>query len=255
MPVSLQFLLFEGEWDDFEVDPLRPWLPPKKKQTQNSKPTPPTEAPADEVFGSWLFGDIRREVYNENIPEKDTPKETALKNALSNYLLSNNKDELNSFVPLLVSLLEKGVYERFLKVKSGFTWRLLVGLSKKQVEKLVGSTIKEEGVAEGVLLPPSKNSKFSSWSMSDTAMQRLFGQARLQGDSVAGYALLARCNTEGNTFFLNMNEVAPFLVVGETGYEYQKEVLAAGSVQVDKVAYVLVKDSNDNPVPRLLSLL
>ena len=55
-------------------------------------------------------------------------------------------------------------------------------------------------------------------------------------------------------FRSNVDAAMPYLSVGGSSYEYQKEVLAYGNVKATKVAYMLV-EGKENPVPALLRLI
>lgn len=256
-PRISRFLWESDGWDDWEFDPDKPWLPPKpKKKVAVVKDPPPPEAPKDAPFGEYLFGWMRKNVYEENIQEEDSPEEKRLIAALGNYYSWNNRDGLEKMVDLMWKMKEQGWYRKFFQVREGYAWRVLFGIQEDYLRRLTGLTTPgKEGVVRGAIMSPRAGNNITSWSMREESMPKLFGQVRMEGDIPKGFVVLGRCKTEENSFFFNMFEAAKYLEVGEDTYEYQQEVLAKGSVTCDALAYVFLENTRENPMRKLSGML
>ncbi len=215
--------------------------------------------PSDAIYGKHLFGKFRYEIFKEDIPpEENTAAEDKLWNALGSYYSWNEKQGLSEIVPEMIEVSSQGLYPEFFKVSDQKAWRLLIGLSEDTIKSITGlDKPAKMGMSIGGSLPNKEGSNFSSWTIDAPSLQRLFNQAKSESGagSVLGYIVLAEVDTGNNNFFFNMFAAAKYLVVGGS-FEYQKEVLGAGSMNLNKISYIkLDKEPAKNPVSVLVDLL
>ena len=249
--IQLTKILFESGWDDFDIDPRTGRLIAKKNI---SIPKEEPDGPIDGPLGAYVFGDLRKDI-GKNIDEPDTELEKRIYNALVFYANFNNKNLLNTVAEEMKEISDKGLYPKYFEVPSAIAWRVLLGLTKDSLQKLIGHFTENVGVVDDVTIVPRSDTKVTGWSLDPNSMKKIYSQAKFESsETFKGYCLLAKCETNNNPFFFNIDAALPYLSVGGSSYEYQKEVLAYDIVKATKVAYKLV-EGEENPVPQLLRLI
>ncbi len=217
------------------------------------------EAPPDAPYGSYLFGEIRHDVFSEPIPrEPDTKEEKHLYAALANYLMFNRKTELNDLIPNLITVGRNGWYKRFTAApaEAAKLYRILIGLNESAVANLIGAKPSKIGTASNVEVRPLQKDSFTGWTYDIAALERLFEQARFEGDGVLGYCVVCICDIDPNrdAIVFNMDATAKYLNVGARNY--QKEILTAGPMMAEKLVYARFdRPSGKNPVPFMLDVV
>lgn len=253
--IKLTTLLYEDGWDDYDIDPKTGALIPKKGVVTL------TQVPDEEKggpLGRYVFGNTRKDLGEKIEAEPDTELERKIYNALVFFTSFNTKDLLNAVAKDMKEISDSGLYSKYFSVPSSTAWRILVGLSHSDAENILGRSLtEEEGVIDGGMVSPRKDSVVTSWTTSIPALRKLYSQARFEGPSggAEGYCIIAKCETSNNPFFFNIDTALPYLDIGNESYPYQKEILAYGDVSTTAMAYKLVKDTEQNPVPLLLKLL
>jgi len=239
------------------------------------------------VLGKYVFGAIRKNI-GENIDEPDTELEIKIYNALVFYTSFNSKQQLNNVSAEMKKISDSGKYKKYFSVPSTEAWRVLIGLNKFNLENIIGKKIYQDvGVASNIVISPRSDSNFTGWTLDPKATIRIYSQANFEealaakpkslssmsqdeyeeslpylpeylkeeNESAEKYVLLAKCNTDSNSFFFNIDAAMKFLSIGDSPYNYQKEILAYGDVVASKVAYKKIESSSKNPIPELLDLL
>jgi len=248
--VQLTEILFESDWDDFDIDPKTGKLILKKNILI---PKEEPDGSEDGPLGAFVFGDLRKDI-GQNVDEADTDLEKRIYNALVFYASFNSKKLLNNVAEEMKEISDKGLYPKFFKVPSASAWRILIGLTKKSLQKLIGD-VESQGVADDVIISPRSDTKITGWSLDPNSMKKIYNQAKFESSkTLHGYCLLAKCETNDNPFFFNIDSAMPYLSVGGSAYDYQKEILAYGNVKATKVAYKLV-EGEENPVSELMRLI
>lgn len=272
--MKLVDILFESSWDDFDIDPRTGKLVSKKQKTKEDP-----DEPDGGILGQYVFGDIRKSI-GQDINEPDTDFEKKLYNALVFYTSFNNKELLNKLVKEMKRISDSGKYKSYFSVPSATVWRVLIGLPKTTLENILSKKVTEQvGTDNNVVISPRSDSRFTGWTLDAKATIKIYSQAKFESaksttvddreeehpylppeylkeedSKEEKYVLLAKCETDSNPFFFNVDAAMKYLSVGGSPYDFQKEVLAYGDVTASKVAYKKISGAT-NPVPELLSLL
>lgn len=272
--MKLVDILFEAGWDDWDFDPRT-----GKLASKNQQPKEEPDEPDGGILGQYVFGDVRKSI-GQNINEPDTNFEKKIYNALVFYTSFNNKDLLNDIVEEMKRISDSGKYKSYFSVPSATAWRVLIGLSKTSLENILNKEVIEQiGTENNVVISPRSDSSFTGWTLDAKATIRIYSQAKFElvksttvedreeehpylppeylkeeGNKEEKYVLLAKCDTNSNPFFFNVDAAIKYLSVGGSPYDFQKEVLAYGDVTASKVAYKKINGTT-NPVPELISLL
>lgn len=255
-----------------------------------AKEKPEPDEPDGGVLDQYVFGSIRKDI-GQNIDEPDTDLEKRIYNALVFYTSFNSKSGLNNVAEEMFAISRSGKYKKYFSVPDATAWRLLLNISKGDLEKIIGKEVeKDEGVEDRGTISPRSDSTYTGWSLNPQAMIKLYSQAKSdeilsvkrsqrsteeeedempympdqylakprtlsENTEVEKYVVLAKCNTSGNPFFFNIDAALEYLSIGGSKYSYQKEVLAYGDVIASGVSYINVKRVTGNPVPSLLAVL
>ncbi len=255
-PIKLSELLYLSEndsWDDFDIDKTTGALVRKTPITKLQ-----AEKPDDELggpLGKYIFGDLRREILMQNIdPEPDTELEKALLSSLISYVSSNDKSGLDKIAPELLKLHKVGKYKSHFSVTTPRVWRVLIGLSKEKLEKLINSPVgdKKTGVlSEPITLQPAPGTMISGWTTDASVLSRIYAQATAiesTSNQAGSYVAVMACNPAMNDFFFSLDSVKKYLAATGNPYSYQKEVLAYGPVESEMLTWKLVANATLNPV-------
>lgn len=256
--IKLLDLLFEVDsWDDYDIDIRTGKLIPKASVAVKPKQEP--DEPEGGVLGKYVFGDIRKDLGQNIEQEADTQLEKDIYNALVFYASFNTKANLNRVALKMKEISDSGKYREYFSVPSTTAWRVLIDISKSNLENILGKEInKDLGVESSGIIAPRSDSSFTGWTLDPKATIKIYSQARFESvskESSEGYIVLAKCETTSNDFFFNVDAAMKYISVGGSPYDYQKEVLAYGNVNASGVAYMKKKDIKHNPVQELLKLL
>lgn len=188
-------------------------------------------------FGRYAFDNMRKDIPQPD-KQEDTEAETEAQKALKDYVGNNQKDKLAQIAPLMLDLVNKGLYQPILDPKaSGFVYRILQ-MPDNIASGLVGAQItgqRPAGLGKAGALKPH-DSNVSGWTSNANLV------TEFQGIGDGNVMLLFRAPTKGNQFFGNPGQLA--VVAGEPQFTQEMETIGVGTIKYDRVAYVMLYDDN-----------
>lgn len=196
------------------------------------------DANPDDVFGQWLWPDIRSNVPPEAKQEPDTPEEKSFKLTVKDHY-NGDMDNLARYIPTMVDLETKGKYTDILSVPANykFAYRVM-GLSRTQLESILGAALTDDniqfGTAEKAIAPQPPTREHASWTVDPTMFKQM---AKDWGKLTPGkeYTVFFRAPVQSNKFLLNPDMMADMGI--PKNWAYQKEVISVGNIKCDKVIW------------------